>query len=208
MDKLKYLALALIIGGIIMAAYPVALRIQTNLNQTRLKEEFSYKDDDYGPHAISRRDVISGFDRKAPVWTEWPDTVLKIPKLSVDVVVLEMKDSKIFSEKVNYPPAHYFGTAMPGEIGNLAIAGHRSGPANYFKNLNKLGKGDEILLETHPASYKYVVEDVFITGKYNWDVIKPADYAALTLTTCQSEGFITNAKRLIVRAKLQDVYTN
>ncbi len=121
----KALPILLIIAGIIIAGYPLVLRLQTNLEQARLLKEFDNQASI--PFEYSSEDEP---DREPPAWEEWPDTKLEIPKLSVGVIVVHVTDLAIFAQKLNYPLGHYPESALPGEEGNVAIAAHRNGPAD------------------------------------------------------------------------------
>jgi len=52
-------------------------------------------------------------------------------------------------------PGHYVGTALPGQVGNFAIAGHRVGKGEPFLNLDHLRSGDAVIIETAKAWYVY-----------------------------------------------------
>lgn len=54
-------------------------------------------------------------------------------------------------------PAHYGGTALPGQKGDFAIAGHRVGKGEPFLNLDKVKAGDAVVVETQTAWYVYCV---------------------------------------------------
>src|SRR5919205_1099741 len=57
---------------------------------------------------------------------------------------------------------HYPNTPLPGEEGNVAIAGHRTTYGKPFANLDRLKVGDEIFLETPVGNYTYkVTKDPF-----------------------------------------------
>ena len=51
-------------------------------------------------------------------------------------------------------PGHYSGTALPGEQGNFAVAGHRIGKGAPFNDLDQLKSCDALIVET--ATYWYV----------------------------------------------------
>ncbi len=51
---------------------------------------------------------------------------------------------------------HYPGTAMPGQIGNFALAGHRTSYGDAFIDINQLDVGDSIYVETADGWYRYV----------------------------------------------------
>jgi sortase A len=55
-------------------------------------------------------------------------------------------------------PGHYVGTALPGQIGNFAIAGHRVGKGEPFLNQDKLKPGDSVIIETEAAWYVYKIK--------------------------------------------------
>jgi sortase (surface protein transpeptidase) len=123
-------------------------------------------------------------------------------------------------------PGHYAGTAMPGEPGNLAIAGHRVGRGSPFLDLDRMQPGDPIVVETRDAWFVYRVLGDPATGDYYADasgipgreivyptqteVIAPtpggpAEGAPtgsyLTLTTCHPK--YSAQQRLIVHAALE-----
>lgn len=88
---------------------------------------------------------------------------------------------------------HYEATQMPGEPGNVAVAGHRSGPLiNSFKEIMNLRVGDPLFIETAQGWYTYR----FRSFEYVWpdevDVLNPfprldgtpGEDQILTLTTC------------------------
>lgn len=54
-------------------------------------------------------------------------------------------------------PGHYVQTAMPGEIGNFGVAGHRVGKGEPFLNIDKLRTGDAIVVETKSYWWVYRV---------------------------------------------------
>ncbi len=54
-------------------------------------------------------------------------------------------------------PGHYKGTALPGEPGNFAVAGHRVGKGAPFNDLDNLGSCDQIVIETQTDFYVYKV---------------------------------------------------
>jgi sortase A len=97
---------------------------------------------------------------------------------------------------------HYPETPLPCEIGNVAIAGHRTTYGRPFHNLDLLNPGDRITLETPIGSCTYEV------SREPWIVMPTAievvantpDEAALTLTTCHPKG--SARERLIVRATM------
>ncbi|HVV09141.1 class E sortase [Amycolatopsis sp.] len=54
-------------------------------------------------------------------------------------------------------PGHYKGTALPGEPGNFAVAGHRVGKGAPFNDLDLLNSCDAIVVETQTDFFVYRV---------------------------------------------------
>jgi sortase A len=61
-------------------------------------------------------------------------------------------------------PGHYAGTALPGQLGNFAVAGHRVGKGEPFLNLDQLRPGDAVVVETATNWYIYRVFGDASTG--------------------------------------------
>jgi sortase A len=102
-------------------------------------------------------------------------------------------------------PGHYPGTALPGEDGNFAVAGHRTTYGAPFFNLDQLRRGDEIIVTAPDGEeYVYTVRRQEIVAPAETWVIGPDPLergrALLTLTTCHPR--FSNAQRLIVFAEL------
>jgi sortase A len=106
---------------------------------------------------------------------------------------------------------HYPGTALPGQVGNLAVAGHRTTYGHPFRDLDSLVPGDLVLVETAHRVYGYRVLARAVVAPTDTDVVaadpdhpdRPAAAATralLTLTTCHPE--FSARQRLVVRAEL------
>jgi sortase A len=122
-------------------------------------------------------------------------------------------------------PGHYVGSALPGQIGNFAVAGHRVGKGEPFLNLDQLKPGDPIVIETKSAWYIYRVKGDQATGNLSTlgadgvpgsQVVDPSDgnvlfpvpnhqgatptQALMTMTTCTPK--FSASDRLIVYSAL------
>jgi sortase A len=97
-------------------------------------------------------------------------------------------------------PGHYFGTAMPGQSGNVAIAGHRTTHGAPFNRLAELVVGSRIYLTTSGGQVlTYVVATTpYPVSPTNVSVLNDFGDNRLTLTTCNPE--FSAAQRLIVVA--------
>jgi sortase A len=126
-----------------------------------------------------------------------PLALLRIPRLGLEVPVLEGTDQTTLNAGVGRIP----GTALPGEAGNIGIAGHRDG---FFAGLKNIIKGDEIELLVKQQTDTYVVDMIEITSPDDVSVLQRGTQPELTLVTCYPFSFIGPApRRFIVRASLQ-----
>jgi len=99
---------------------------------------------------------------------------------------------------------HYTNTAMPGEVGNFAIAGHRGGFGGAFKNIHELVVGDRVYIETKHTWFIYKFLETEIVDPTELGVIKPvpdkldgatAGRRYLTMTSCTP--IYVNTSRII-----------
>jgi len=119
---------------------------------------------------------------------------LEIPRLGLSVMVREGADNGTLRKAVGHIP----GTALPGVIGNVALAGHRD---TFFRPLRNIKKGDDIDLQTERGTYRYVVESTKIVGPRDVGVLAASGGETLTLVTCYPFYYVGSApKRFIVRA--------
>ena len=87
---------------------------------------------------------------------------------------------------------HYPGTQMPGEIGNFALAAHRTGWGSPFLDVNKLQLGDSIYIETEDGWYRYVFRSLEYVSPTGVGVLDPVPQESgatptdriITLTSC------------------------
>jgi len=95
---------------------------------------------------------------------------------------------------------HYEGTAMPGGLGNFAVAGHRTTYAAPFRRMNRLRRGDKITLTMPYGRFTYRVEGLRVVLPQNTGVLKHVRHNRLVLTTCTPVD--SAAKRLVTTARL------
>jgi sortase A len=105
-------------------------------------------------------------------------------------------------------PGHYPGTAMPGQVGNFVISGHRTTYSAPFNRAGELRKGDEILVDTRSKQYVYQVTRSMIVRPTVIDATSPVPFhptrrpakKVITLTTCHPK--YSAAKRLLIFGEL------
>ena len=94
---------------------------------------------------------------------------------------------------------HIPATALPGQAGNVGVAGHRD---TFFRGLKDLRTKDEIQFSTLSGDFKYVVESLIIVEPDDVGVLAPSSEKVLTLVTCYPFSCFGSApKRFIVRAR-------
>ena len=119
---------------------------------------------------------------------------LRVPRLNVEVMVREGAGESTLRRAVGHIP----GTGLPGQIGNVALAGHRD---TFFRPLRNIRKDDVIDLETGQGTLHYLVKSTQIVSPSDVSVLKASAGKTLTLVTCYPFYYVGSApKRFIVRA--------
>ena len=111
-------------------------------------------------------------------------------------------------EDLKKGPGHYPGTALPGQLGNMVISGHRTTYGAPFNRLDELHVGDPIVIETRTAWFTYTVQRLYVVKPTAVGVTYPVpdhpgalpSQRLLTLTTCNPK--YSAKQRLIVRGLL------
>lgn len=133
--------------------------------------------------------------------------MLRIPRFGRDYhyAVVEGVDT----EHLKKGPGHYPGTALPGQIGNFVVSGHRTTYLAPFNRIDQLKRDDEIIIDAAEARYTYRVTSKDIVEPDEVDVLSPVPgkpdakptRAFITLSTCHPE--YSAAQRLIVSGVLK-----
>jgi sortase A len=147
-----------------------------------------------------------------------PFAIMTIPRLGRQwsSPVIQPKGRDIALDELADGVVHYRQTALPGQVGNFAVAGHRATHGQPFANLNLLRPGDRVIVETQDAIYTYVVDN-----DPNRTIVMPTDVwviepvpghpqttptkALLTLTTCNPRW--NSSHRMIVFGHLVSTKT-
>lgn len=186
------LSVVLFLAGVTMFAYPVGTDLYSRIQQGQLEEQFT-SPEVQAAYVERRIQVGDGL------------TTLRIPKLDVDVLVVEGTTPAALRAGAG----HYVDSPLPGELGNVAIAGHRTTYGRPFNRIDELRQSDVIELQTPLAVHTYEVVPGFDGHPNPW-VVSPTDVSVvsqagvggrvLTLTTCHPKG--SARQRLIVRLEL------
>lgn len=132
--------------------------------------------------------------------------MIRVPRFGKDYkyVVIEGVDRS----DLRKGPGHYPGTALPGEVGNFVVSGHRTTYSAPFNRLGELDRGDEILIDTRDQQYVYKVTDRKIVKPSAVEVTAPVPFhpkrrpteQLITLTTCHPK--YSAAERMIIFGEL------
>ncbi len=170
----------LIIIGALLLLSPLLSDLYANYQQKKLieqhREAFAGNPGDRIPV-----DLEDG----AP--TGFKNVILEIPRLDVEVAVLEPPESfEGYEPLLRQGPVFYRESVYPGAKGNVAVTAHRIDHGNYFHDLDFLEEGDKIHLHTPEYSFTYVVTGSEIIDKHDMDIIVDhSETPYLLLVSCE-----------------------
>ncbi|MGQ0743449.1 MAG: sortase [Acidimicrobiales bacterium] len=171
----------LLLGGLGLVGYP----FMTNAYQSQVQDRLGRQ--------ITSPQLKQAYEERR-VQTGDSLTRIKIARLNVDAVVVE----GVTPSALRAGAGHYPQSALPCDVGNVAIAGHRTTYGRPFGDLDKLRAGDTIELSTPLGSCAYrISRDPFVVEPTDLSVLDATSERTVTLTTCHPRG--SAAKRLIVQ---------
>jgi sortase A len=119
---------------------------------------------------------------------------LDIPRIGVSVMVVE----GVKYGDLKRAAGHIPGTALPGQCGNVGVAGHRD---TFFRPLRSIQRNDTIIISTLQGAYRYRVVRTKVVRPDDVQVLYPTGRDTLTLVTCFPFDYLGPApKRFIVQA--------
>lgn len=101
---------------------------------------------------------------------------------------------------IDHGPSHWPGSAMPGQAGNVVIAGHRTTKTKPFLDIDKLAKGDKIIFRTNDGEFAYEVTETLVVVPRDLWIIDPTPESTVTLFACHPKG--SARQRYVVKGKL------
>jgi len=120
---------------------------------------------------------------------------IQIPRLGLTAIVVQGDSAAILQRAVG----HLAATALPGESGNVVLAGHRD---TFFRPLKRVRAGDAITLKTRAGDFEYRVESTAVVPPGDVQVLEATGGRTLTLITCYPFSYLGSApERFIVRAR-------
>ncbi len=183
--SLTGLSVVLVLAAVGLLGYPLYTNLYQDRVQNRLVRQIATPELEqrYRARTLREGDAL---------------TKLKIPKLGVNVTVVE----GVSPSALRAGAGHYPQTPLPCDVGNVAIAGHRTTYGKPMANVDQLVPGDVVILQTPVGSCTYeVAQPPFVTHPDDAATIaNDPSQRMLTMTTCHPKG--SAAQRLIVKAKM------
>lgn len=177
---LRWASFAFVLAGLIAMSYAGYAVVYSRAYQTIELRKFEHNPGLAEPHLLNFGDVIGE---------------IQIPRLGVKAVIVQGDAPELLDRAVGHIPQ----TALPGEWGNVALAGHRD---RLFRPLRQIRQGDTILLVTSRGSFTYEVESTSVVPSTEVGVLQSSSTNELTLITCFPFDFVGHApNRFIVRGR-------
>lgn len=121
---------------------------------------------------------------------------IEIPKLGV----AEDLQQGMTLTAINRGPGHWPGTAEPGHLGNMVVAGHRTTYSRPFADLDQLVAGDHVIFTTPEGTFTYEVRGVIIVPESHIGIAAQSDAHTATLFACHPKGSATH--RIVAKLRL------
>lgn len=202
---LNGLVAVLFVAGAGMFAYPFFTDVYTeHVIQRGLEQEFE----------TIQVESFEQWEAQVVGDTGTPLTKIAIDRIGIETLVVEGTSPAALRAGAG----HYPNTPLPGQSGNVAIAGHRTTYGKPFNQLDRIQVGDDVWLVTPVGDYRYVAVDppsgysrpdpkhpelaAFITTPKDWAIIEPTSVPSLTLTSCHPKG--SARQRIVLRAELAE----
>ena len=123
---------------------------------------------------------------------------LVIPALDLD----EPLHQGMTLTAIDRGPSQWPGTALPGELGNMVIAGHRTTYSRPFLDLDLVEPGDEMRVETGEGTFRYLAVSTEVVGDDAlWIADQSREYTATTFA-CHPKG--SARQRIVVHWRMVD----
>lgn len=208
---------ALIIGGLLVLGF-VAFQlwgtgIETSSKQGDMRVALAADLGKTDVKSLSNRDLVKAAEEidpttappMAPPEEGQPVGVIKIPRIGVDWLMVE----GVSRDDLKKGPGHYPTTPLPGQAGNVGIAGHRTTYGAPFNRIDELIPGDEITIATIQGTFIYQVIASPEDPEQAWYSVSPRQVEVLedngdnriTLTACHPKH--SARERIVINAVLK-----
>ena len=199
-ERTLYAVGVLLIGG--WTAVTVETRVYGYLQERRLARMIEARDAPGAPLPPARGRFVPARPAAPPLQPAPapPDADLvgriEIPRLNLRAIIAEGTDNRTLRRAVG----HLAGTPLPGEDGNVVLAGHRD---TFFRALKDIRADDIVRIVTPSGRFEYVVEATAVVEPSRTDVLDATAEPSVTLVTCYPFYLVGDAPdRFVVRARL------
>lgn len=196
-NSVRWIEMLLWVAGLAALGYCAFVLADTWLFQTRQAHSFdqaSRRGQSLSPPLAENRSRPQNAEQAPKAGTVVGR--IQITRLGLSAMIVEGIDGPDLRRAVGHIP----GTALPGQPGNVGLAGHRD---TFFRPLRRIHSDDIIELITLQGTHRYRVTSTRIVAPDDVAVLKPTTKESLTLVTCYPFDYVGSApKRFIVRAEL------
>jgi sortase A len=201
---LSAVAAVLLHSGALMAGFVVFLLygtgIETRIEQRRLLQELESTSSPELPAPAGRSlpTTANQPHERPAVDVGDPLGQLSIPAIGAEWVFV----SGIGTDELRLGPGHFPDTPLPGEQGNMALAGHRTTHGAPFSRIDEIDPGDEIILTTPTGEHRYISVGTAIVGPADYSEISTQWPTIPTLSLVSCHPKYSTRQRIIVHAVL------
>ncbi|MBV8302757.1 MAG: class E sortase [Acidimicrobiia bacterium] len=121
---------------------------------------------------------------------------IEIPKIGLIQPMFEGVSLDVLAQG----PGHWTGTPMPGDTGNVVVAGHRVTHTHPFLDIDQLLPGDQVIFTTTAGRFVYAVTQSFIVTPDAVWIANPTSGPTMTLFACHPKHQATH--RIVVTGNL------
>ena len=121
---------------------------------------------------------------------------IQIPKLGLNHTLY----NGVTLTVIDHGPSHWPGTALPGQPGNVVVAGHRVTHDHPFLDIDRLAPGDDVIFLVAGTRSVYRVTGTLIVRPADTWIVNPTPTATATLYACHPK--YSKAQRYVVRLAL------
>lgn len=141
--------------------------------------------------------VQSLFEVAVPTSSPEQAVRIQVPAIEVDAPIVQGDGWEQLKKGV----AQHIGSANPGQDGNIVLTAHNDVFGEIFRYLDKLKRGDQIIIYTNQRSYTYTVTSSQIVEPTQVEVMGPTENATVTLISCYP--YLIDNQRIIIKGVLQ-----
>ena len=137
----------------------------------------------------------------ADAYATTPDEVvatINIPSIGLETDV----HSGMTLTALNRGPSWWPGTALPGQLGNVVIGGHRTTYSRPFRDLDRLRPGDRVIMTTGAGQFTYAVVGTEVVDPTAIEIADQTLGYTATIFACHPPG--SAAHRIVAKLQLVD----